>query len=251
GTAVAAEPAAQRIAGPRGLDLSGRTAPAPEPYDAPLSGSTVRGVLEEGPIRSVQFRDNDFLRDRALPSDRFLDRYDPAPVVADEETDPRDLKKIAGIEPFADYTPGGDPCESLCPRPDDCPEEEGLTPSCPDEVSLGYEPFQPRDFARREYMWVASNLHSNPLYFEDYVLERHGHTYGDIAQPFVSAGLFSLQLIGLPYQMGLDGPLTPTYAAGAVRPGDPVPKRTPQIPLNAKAAAYQAGAVAGFGLVLP
>lgn len=267
-TAGAGERLAPRLAdSPVGIGLRAAPMPAGD-VDTPISRVTVREHLGRGPISpaaqgrvsTVQFDDDPLGDPLGDPlNDRFGGPLADEPFGLErlsdiaEETDPNKLKKIGEIQPFADYSPSGDPCGTLCPRPEDCPEieDEDSLPRCPDEVTLATTTLAPRDFFAREYMWVASNVASNPLYFEDYVLERHGHTYGDFLQPFASAGLFSVQLIGLPYQMALDGPLTPIYAAGAIRPGDPAPKRTPQIPWNTKAAAVQAGSVAGFGLVLP
>jgi hypothetical protein len=91
----------------------------------------------------------------------------------------------------------------------------------------------------------------NPLYFDDTLLERYGHTFPECVQPFVSVGLFSAQFMGLPYQMAIDGACEKRYAVGYDRPGDCVPYHIPQVPLNAKAAATTAGFYTGMIFLIP
>ena len=100
------------------------------------------------------------------------------------------------------------------------------------------------------YRWAASNIAYNPLYFEDVSLERYGHNYG-IFQPAVSAGKFTTQLIGLPYQMAIDHPHKCVSPLGYYRPGDCAPKLHYQIPFNLRAAVVQAAAVSGVAAVIP
>ena len=86
-----------------------------------------------------------------------------------------------------------------------------------------------------------------PLYFQDPMLERYGHSVGNyfgplgrymaypvdkhtqttqrnqIAQPFVSIGLFATQILALPYNMIMDPPWEAQYDLGYWRPGDKIP----------------------------
>lgn len=171
---------------------------------------------------------------------------------------PDQLRRIGEIMPYFDYEPDpdvDDPCLNLCPRPDGLPckqyAEGEIMPPCPDEVGLGEEPFTPRSIPPSVFAWKASNVHYNPLYFEDVPLERYGHTYGDCVQPFVSLGKFGVQLVGLPYQMALDPPCKKVYPLGYYRPGEPAPKLCYQIPFNARAAAVTAGFYTGMAAILP
>lgn len=99
--------------------------------------------------------------------------------------------------------------------------------------------------------WAPSNLYHYPLYFEDPALERYGHTYHPVVQPFASAGRFATQLVGLPYQMTLHPVHSREYALGYYRPGECAPKKHYQIPFNEEAAVAQAAAMAGFFLIFP
>jgi hypothetical protein len=171
---------------------------------------------------------------------------------------PAELRKINDILPYFDYEPDpnvDDPCLYLCPRPDGLPCKQygdgEFVPACPEEVALGDEPFTPRMLPPSVFAWTASNIHYNPLYFQDVQLERYGHTYGPCVQPFVSLGRFGVQLIGLPYQMALDPPCKEMYPLGYYRPGEPAPKLSYQIPLNLKAAACSSIFYTGVGFVLP
>lgn len=99
--------------------------------------------------------------------------------------------------------------------------------------------------------WAPTNLYYHPLYFEDPSLERYGHTYHPVVQPFASAGRFATQLVGLPYQMALHPVHSRSYALGYYRPGECAPKKHYQIPFNEEAAVVQAAAMVGFFLIFP
>ena len=172
--------------------------------------------------------------------------------------DPRKLKKITEIEPYTSYEPNPlirakDPCENLCPRPDGAPCKSmgDRALSCPDEVVLSNEDYVPRCFDETVFAWEASNLWYNPIYFEDVPLERYGHTYPCWIQPFASVGKFGVQLVGLPYQMGIDPPWKKIYPLGYYRPGECAPKLHYQIPWNTRAALIQAGVTTGMFYLIP
>jgi hypothetical protein len=99
--------------------------------------------------------------------------------------------------------------------------------------------------------WAPTNMYYHPLYFEDPSLERYGHTYHPVVQPFASAGRFATQLVGLPYQMALHPVHSREYALGYYRPGECAPKKHYQIPFNEEAAIVQAAAMVGFFLIFP
>jgi hypothetical protein len=99
---------------------------------------------------------------------------------------------------------------------------------------------------QRKYWAAAATCHM-PLYFQDVMLERYGHsveqyvgptgrymTYpvddptqstqrAQIAQPFFSAGLFAWQIITWPYALVVDPPWEAQYDLGYWRPGDRIP----------------------------
>lgn len=178
-----------------------------------------------------------------------------------EDEVPHLLKKISSIKPFFDYEPDPEiaekePCRNLCPRPDGKPckivEKNGETIlQCPREFQLSHEPYAGRNFTESIYTWEASNLHYNPLYFEDPNLERYGNSRRDLVQPFVSMGRFTGQLLALPYQMSIDPVRKDVYPLGYYRPGEYTPKRTNGIPWNTKAAITQGLTVTGLVFLLP
>lgn len=176
---------------------------------------------------------------------------DQEPLVDSAKPNPRRLRPITEINPSFDYDPEGkDPCEHLCPRdPRLCPEE--FREECPLEEDREFLTSAERAFPNMNYMWCASNLYHNPLYFEDVQLERYGHVKcNEFTQSFVSVGKFGAQLIGLPYQMALDNPHDCRYALGYYRPGDCAPRLHYKVPLNARAAAVSAPVYAGAVLLL-
>ena len=99
--------------------------------------------------------------------------------------------------------------------------------------------------------WAPTNFYHYPLYFEDPSLERYGHTYHPLIQPFASTGRFATQLVGLPYQMTLHPIASREYALGYYRPGECAPKKHYQIPFNEEATLMQVAIIAGLIIVIP
>ena len=144
-----------------------------------------------------------------------------------------------------------------CPTPKDLKPLDQISTNIaaepgpfPAECGLGDETFVPRNFACTTYAWKASSLCHKPLYFEDWDLERYGHTVSPLAQPFISAAQFYLVLPILPYKMGLEPPGECIYALGYYRPGSCAPRIIPNVPLSLRAGLLEAGVwVAGVALV--
>jgi hypothetical protein len=108
-----------------------------------------------------------------------------------------------------------------------------------------------RCWEQTTYMWKASALCHKPLYFEDEQLERYGHSWPPCCQPFVSGAHFFTRLPILPYCMGVEPPNECIYALGHYRPGSCAPYMCNPVPLSARGALFQAGAVVGAAAVLP
>lgn len=119
------------------------------------------------------------------------------------------------------------------------------------DMKLNTEDYQPRQSSATVFQWAPTNFYHYPLYFEDPSLERYGHTYHPIIQPFASTGRFATQLVGLPYQMALHPVNAKEYPLGRYRPGEYAPKQHPQIPFNEEATLMQVIAVAGLILIIP
>ncbi len=150
---------------------------------------------------------------------------------------PRDLKKITEILPYYDYNSSK--------------SGSRLKSKLPAEIELDQENHTQRTYPDTFFQWEASNISYRPLYFQDVQLERYGHTYPDYIQPFVSITKFGTQLIGLPYQMGIDSPHKTVTPLGYYQPGEPAPKLCYQIPLSLKGAVYQAATVSGLVYLIP
>ena len=114
----------------------------------------------------------------------------------------------------------------------------------------------PRTWVAQRKYWAAAATCHLPLYFQDPVLERYGHsveqfagpigrylTYplddptqstqrNQILQPFFSAGLFAFQIAALPYNLIMDPPWEAQYDLGYYRPGDNIPTDTYWLPLH-------------------
>ncbi|MGO9471264.1 MAG: hypothetical protein ACLQIB_09985 [Isosphaeraceae bacterium] len=123
-------------------------------------------------------------------------------------------------------------------------------------VPEDWVPLGPREWTPQRKYWAAAATCHLPLYFQDPVLERYGHsveqffgpagrylTYpvddptqstqrNQLLQPFFSAGLFGLQIIAWPYNLIMDPPWEAQYDLGYYRPGDRIPTDTYWLPLH-------------------
>lgn len=111
--------------------------------------------------------------------------------------------------------------------------------------------YAPRQWADVTFMWKASALCHKPLYFEDVHLERHGHSWGPIAQPIVSGAHFFSRFAVLPYCMGLKTPTECVYTLGHYRPGNCAPYMIDPIPFTWRAALFETGGVFGMIGIFP
>ena len=190
-------------------------------------------IADEG---SVQKKQPEILLDLPTPEDavKVAQVGDPKNVIQNAPV----LRSISEIEPFHDYS-----------AVDEVPQDEVLSDfqvaALPASGSLD------RNFGQTHYHWMASNLAHDPLYFEDVSLERYGHTYPFVVQPFVSMTKFGVQMVGLPYQMALNPVDCDQYALGYYRPGDCAPKLCYRVPWNKKAAATAAGVYTGLIFLFP
>ena len=123
-------------------------------------------------------------------------------------------------------------------------------------VPEDWVPLPPRSWSPQRKYWAAAATCHLPLYFQDPVLKRYGHsveqfvgpigrylTYpvddptqstqrNQILQPFFSWGLFSLQIAAWPYNLIMDPPWEAQYDLGYYRPGDNIPTDLYWLPLH-------------------
>jgi hypothetical protein len=121
----------------------------------------------------------------------------------------------------------------------------------PCECRLEGETFQPRRFAATMFTWKAAGYCHKPLYFEDWSLERYGHSHGFVVDSFTSAAHFFTTLPVLPYKMGVELPWECVYPLGYYRPGSCAPWTVPAIPISLRGMAVEAATVTGLVFLLP
>lgn len=236
--------------------------------DASVSAVPATEVESDAPIQVAELPGDQAvsanLQEDKIPATPPAEDAEDAPFpkldgdVTDKEKSPvpladpvHRLKAISAIQPFYDYTPnGGDPYETLCPRPANADPSKPYK-QCPEESALLKNGSLERNNSVMPVYWEASNVYHNPLYFEDPALERTGHTFSDLVQPFVSVGRFGVQCVALPYNMALDPVWKHETPLGHYRPGDHAPKRHLAVPLNAEAAAAAAAAYTGIIFLTP
>jgi hypothetical protein len=126
--------------------------------------------------------------------------------------------------------------------------EEGTDFPC--DCSIGRDfnapKFAGRDFAPTLFTWKASGTCHKPLYFEDVQLERYGHSWNPVIQPFASAAHFFVSVPLLPYKMGLRPPNECVYTLGYYRPGNCAPYMLEPIPFSLRAALFEGAGATAF-----
>jgi hypothetical protein len=121
----------------------------------------------------------------------------------------------------------------------------------PCECRLEGDEYEPRRFASTTFTWKAAGYCHKPLYFEDWQLERYGHSHGPLADPFFSAAHFFVTLPVLPYKMGVELPWECVYPLGYYRPGSCAPWMVPAVPISLRGFAVEAATITGIVFLVP
>lgn len=98
--------------------------------------------------------------------------------------------------------------------------------------------------------WAAANTFSNPRYFEDRMLERHGQHFGCL-QPLASGARFFGTVPMLPYLWTVSDPCDCQYTLGYFRPGECVPAMMQRPPYENRGTIIEAGAAAAVIIGFP
>lgn len=130
---------------------------------------------------------------------------------------------------------------------------EPSRPSWPDEVA------ELDEIGRGEMytnvFWQASLIQHHPLYFEDAMLERHGHTrccFGlECTQSLVSGAKFFGTLFVMPYLRTLQPKHQCVYALGHYRAGSGAPCLRSNLPYDKQAAIVESASAATFFWAAP
>lgn len=96
-----------------------------------------------------------------------------------------------------------------------------------------------RGVGYKQVEWRASELFHYPLYFEEAMLERHGHDRWGYLQPVASGIRFYSTIAISPYLHTLQSPCECRYALGHYRPGTCAPVLKDHVPYDRHAAAVQ------------
>ena len=103
--------------------------------------------------------------------------------------------------------------------------------------------------------WQASMIQHNPLYFEDAMLERHGHARccrgWEVSQSIVSGAKFFGTIPLLPYLRTLQPKHDCVYSLGHYRAGSPAPCLRSNLPYDRRAAIVESASAAAFFWAAP
>ena len=113
----------------------------------------------------------------------------------------------------------------------------------------------PDGFARgatyKNYCWYPGAICHFPLYFEEPMLERHGHVRFPCVQSLVSGAKFIGTIPLLPYLYTLQRPCEPVYSLGQWRPGSCAPLLRQQIPYDRDAMIVESVSAAAYFWAAP
>ncbi len=99
--------------------------------------------------------------------------------------------------------------------------------------------------------WAPPDTFANPRYFEDRMLERHGHRRWGHLQPLASGARFFVTIPMLPYLMTVKPPADEEYSLGHFRAGSRTPGFLQRPPYERRAAIAEGAAITGGFLALP
>ena len=110
---------------------------------------------------------------------------------------------------------------------------------------------QSRGIVAKHVNWRPASICHLPLYFEDAMLERHGHVRWGCAQPLASGVKFVTTIPLLPYITTLQPPCEPRYTLGHFRPGSCAPALKDHLPWDRRAAAVEVVSLGAFFWAAP
>jgi len=99
--------------------------------------------------------------------------------------------------------------------------------------------------------WAAPNTFSHPLYFQDRMLERHGHERFPMLTPLTSGARFFATIPMLPYLSVISHPCDCQYTLGYYRAGSCAPVMLQRPPYERRAMIAEAAAIAKTAIALP
>ena len=176
-----------------------------------------------------------------------------------EEATPRQAQGRGRLQPESDTAPRGSTSNLQTQTQYDiarAPSPAEARPIKAIPVPEDWVPLAPRSWTPQRKYWAAAATCHLPLYFQDPVLERYGHSVeqfvgpagrylaypvndprqstqrNQILQPFFSMGLFAFQIGVWPYTAIMDPPWEAQYDLGYYRPGDMVPVDVFWLPLH-------------------
>jgi hypothetical protein len=109
---------------------------------------------------------------------------------------------------------------SIAPPPGELPANMAQRRFANEPTTVAAE-LSGRGWMEFAYLWQASAMSYQPLYFEEPNLERYGHSARCILQPPLSGAHFLFAVPALPIRMVLERPWQCVYPLGHARPGSP------------------------------
>ena len=122
--------------------------------------------------------------------------------------------------------------------------EDATDGRLPDPMPLPYGPDREAGWSVKTKHWVAPVYCHQPTYYEDVMLEHHGHERCVVLQPVLSGARFYTGIFFTPYLATLRPPLQDIPSTGHYRPGSCAPALRQRAPYDPSAMKVQAAATA-------
>lgn len=93
----------------------------------------------------------------------------------------------------------------------------------PAPIPLPFGPDRPEGWSYSDKRWIAPVFCHQPTYYEDIMLENHGHERCPSLQPMISGARFYTGIFLTPYFYCVQGPFADVASVGRYRPGTVAP----------------------------
>jgi hypothetical protein len=205
-------------------------------------------------VRTLQEKSGPFVKEADEKIDDALEANSqpPAPsaIRLDEQTD-RNLAGPAGIrstEPLR-VKPLQTPNTSISGIGTGTTPEDATEGRLPSPTPIPYGPDRQPGWSVSTKNWVAPAFCHFPTYYDDVMLEYHGHERCPPLQPLLSGGRFFTGIFFTPYLAYMQPPNEQISNAGHYRPGTCAPGLRQRAPYDPTALKVQAAATA-TGVIL-
>lgn len=211
-----------------------------------LSSMQVPAILEVASPKLQQEGEKKVDQQKVVPLSQDVIRFKPEQSQdkdstnesPSESTAVKDAAKVKSREPLV-LPPLSVPNTSIAGTGKGATPDDQVSGRLPSAISLPYGSDRYGFWALDSKTWAAPVFCHQPVYFEDTMLERHGHERAPCIQPILSGARFFSDIALLPYHSYLQRPLEERYNTGHYRQGSAACALRQRSPYDAGAMRFQ------------